>query len=86
MAKPGQPKLDPQLATPEIQKMTFPQHGGHLSIRNVGVNTLWISWDSKNWFDIASGTSFDEDCEVADVFYCTQLGRTSFVHNWVPWH
>ena len=31
-----------------------------VSIRNTGTNTLFVSFDHSNWFDIAAGTSFDD--------------------------
>jgi hypothetical protein len=52
-----------------------------ISLRNVGVNTLWVSFDRQHWFDIACGTSFDDRVNVKGMWYRTQLGQTRFVVN-----
>jgi len=52
-----------------------------LSLRNTGVNTLWLSFDKKNWFDVACGTSWDDRVNSPGFWFCTQVGVTSFVVN-----
>lgn len=87
MAKdPGQPSFFEGLALPE--SVCFPLGGriGHLSLRNTGINTLWISFDDKTFFDIASGTSYDEDVDIQSFYAKTQNGHTTFVCNGVIWH
>ena len=52
-----------------------------ISLRNTGVNTLWLSFDHENWFDVACGTSWDDRVSATGVWYCTQVGVTTFVVN-----
>lgn len=52
-----------------------------ISLRNTGVNTLWVSFDNEHWFDVACGTSWDDRVNVPGFWYCTQVGRTSLVVN-----
>lgn len=52
-----------------------------VSLRNTGVNTLWVSLDRQRWFDVACGTSWDDRINVPGFWYCTQVGTTSFVVN-----
>lgn len=50
-----------------------------ISLRNTGVNTLWLSFDRTSWFDVACGTSWDDRVTAQGLWFCTQLGRTTFV-------
>jgi hypothetical protein len=52
-----------------------------ISLRNTGVNTLWLSFDKQRWFDVACGTSWDDRVNVPGFWYRTQVGKTSFVVN-----
>ena len=52
-----------------------------VSLRNTGTNTLWLSFDRENWFDVAAGTSWDDRLAITGFWYCTQLGSTLFVVN-----
>lgn len=52
-----------------------------ISLRNTGVNTLWLSFDHVSWFDVACGTSWDDRVSAKGFWYCTQVGVTSFVVN-----
>lgn len=52
-----------------------------ISLRNTGVNTLWMSFDRSSWFDVACGTSWDDRVSTGGFWYCTQVGITSFVVN-----
>ena len=63
-----------------LQK-SITEHLPFLSMRNTGVNTLWISFDRANWFDVACGTSWDDRVSAKGFWYCTQVGITSFVVN-----
>lgn len=47
-----------------------------VSLRNLGTNTLWLSFDKKIWFDVACGTSYDERVREKGFWYRTQTGRT----------
>lgn len=87
MAKdPGQPHFFDGLALPESVRFPMPGRIGHLSLRNTGINTLWISFDDKNYFDIAAGTSYDEDVDIQGFWAKTLNGWTTFVTNGVIWH
>ena len=52
-----------------------------ISLRNLGGESLWISWDRVQWFDVPSGTSFGSHAVVAGFWHCTQIGETWFVVN-----
>lgn len=52
-----------------------------LSLRNTGVNTLWLSFDKNSWFDVACGTSWDDRVNAPGFWFCTQVGMTAFVVN-----
>lgn len=52
-----------------------------ISLRNTGVNTLWVSFDQKTWFDVACGTSWDDRVNVLGFWHRTQIGKTSIVVN-----
>lgn len=68
-------------ALPAVRFHRFTTVSRQISMRNTGVNTLWVSFDRQAWFDIAAGTSFDDRISVSGFWYCTQLGRTTFVVN-----
>lgn len=52
-----------------------------VSLRNTGVNTLWVSFDRICWFDVACGTSWDDRVNVPGFWFCTQVGTTTAVVN-----
>lgn len=56
-------------------------HSRAISLRNTGPETLWISFDGREWFDIPSGTSWGSHAVVGGFWHCTQVGETSFVGN-----
>lgn len=53
--------------------------GKELSLQNIGINTLWVSFDTKNWFFVASGTSFECRMEFDWLTVRTKIGRTRMV-------
>lgn len=75
----GAPMQGEVVATPKVEYHKFKTTTRQVSIRNVGVNTLWMSFDKENWHDVACGTSYDERVRVDGFWYCTQTGRTHFV-------
>jgi hypothetical protein len=78
-ADAGRPMLDEIEATPQIAYHRFDAHTRQVSLRNTGVNTLWLSFDRERWFDVASGTSWDDRVNILGLYFCTQTGRTYFV-------
>jgi len=69
-------------ATAKVRRHEFPVLTRQVSLRNTGTNTLWISIDEndqKTWFDVACGTSWDDRVRIKELWYCTQVGRTSFI-------
>lgn len=70
-------------ASSNVRYHKFTTATRQVSVRNTGTNTLWLSFDRTNWFDVAAGTSFDDRITARGFWYCTQLGRTSFVVNGV---
>ncbi len=72
---------DEILADAKVRYTKFPTSSRQVSLRNTGVNTLWISFDRKKWFDVACGTSWDDRVNVMGFWYCTQTGRTTFALN-----
>lgn len=68
IARPGEP-----------QHINFECPTRQISLRNTGVNTLWISTDQIEWFDVACGTSWEERLNVDGFWVQTQTGVTSFV-------
>lgn len=71
------------VASSAVRFFVFPAQTRQISLRNTGTNTLYVSFDRTNWIDVAAGTSFDDRFVVPGFWYCTQLGRTSFVVNGV---
>jgi len=53
--------------------------GKEVNIRNVRMNTLWISLDGHAEFDVASGTSFDARLEFDGFWARTKFGVTKVV-------
>ena len=53
--------------------------GKEINVRNVGMNTLFISLDGKAEFDVASGTSFDARLEFEGFWVRTKFGVTKVV-------
>lgn len=70
---------DERIARPAIRYIKFATATRQVSIRNTGVNTLWISFNRRKWHDVACGTSWDDRVNVKGFWYCTQTGETSFV-------
>lgn len=75
----GRPMPDERIARSAVRYMRFATATRQVSIRNTGVNTLWLSFDRKKWHDVACGTSWDDRANVPGFWYCTQTGETSFV-------
>ncbi len=69
------------IACSRIRYHKFKTATRQISLRNIGTNTLWVSFDRKHWFDVACGTSFDDRVNVNGFWYCTQIGVTAFVVN-----
>ena len=67
------------VATSNERLYRFKTSTRQISLRNVGNNTLWISLNRQDWFDVACGTSWDDRVNVNGFYYCTQTGQTSFV-------
>lgn len=80
-ADAGQPMPAELVARPRIRFHKFTTSTRQISLRNTGVNTLWMSFDRTNWFDVACGTSWDDRVAVGGFWYCTQVGTTTFVVN-----
>lgn len=68
-------------AWPAVRFHAFMTSTRQISLRNTGVNTLWMSFNRTCWFDVACGTSWDDRVNVQGFWYCTQVGVTSFVVN-----
>ena len=68
-------------ARPALRYHRFKTATRQISLRNTGVNTLWMSFDREIWFDVACGTSWDDRVSVVGFWYCTQVGVTSVVVN-----
>lgn len=80
-ADAGQVMPVERIARAAVRFHAFQTTTRQVSIRNTGTNTLWVSFDRQAWFDIAAGTSFDDRVSVLGFWFCTQLGKTSFVAN-----
>jgi hypothetical protein len=78
-ADAGEPMSAVLVADAEVRCHKFPAGTRQVSLRNTGTNTLWISLDQQNFFDVAVGTSWDDRVCVTSLWYCTQLGTTAFV-------
>jgi len=78
-ADAGEPMSAVLVADSEVRRYEFPTATRQVSLRNTGTNTLWLSFDQKNWIDIACGTSWDDRVNVQELWYCTQVGKTHFV-------
>ena len=70
---------DERVASPHIRYLKFDTATRQISLRNIGVNTLWISFNKRKWLDVACGTSWDDRVTVTGFWYQTQTGMTSFV-------
>lgn len=75
----GRPMPDERVASAKIRYIKFSTATRQVSLRNTGVNTLWVSFDRRKWHDVACGTSWDDRANVPGFWYCTQTGETSFV-------
>lgn len=69
------------VARARLRYHKFPTATRQISLRNTGVNTLWMSFDRVSWFDVACGTSWDDRVSTNGFWFCTQVGVTSFVVN-----
>lgn len=69
------------VAGPQVRYHRLTTASRQVSLRNTGVNTLWLSFDRKHWFDVACGTSWDDRVSTRGFWYCTQVGITTFVVN-----
>lgn len=79
-ADAGRPIHRNGVATSKIQRYDFHAYTRQLSMRNTGGETLWVSLDEgETWFDVSSGTSYDERVNIDSFLVCTQTGMTSFV-------
>jgi hypothetical protein len=78
-ADAGQPMPADLVARPCVGYHRFATATRQISLRNTGVNTLWVSFDKKKWHDVACGTSWDDRVSAKGFWYCTQVGVTSFV-------
>lgn len=71
-------------ASTTIEVLEFDTETRQLSVRNTGVSTLWFTFTDPAtgkavWFDVACGTSWDDRVITKRMWFCTQLGKTSFV-------
>lgn len=80
-ADTGRPMPAELVASAKTRYHKLPTTSRQISLRNTGVNTLWLSFDKLHWFDVACGTSWDDRVSVSGFWYCTQVGKTSFVVN-----
>lgn len=80
-ADTGRPMQAEIPSGPKIRFHRLVTASRQVSLRNTGVNTLWISLDRERWFDVACGTSWDDRINVVGFWHCTQVGLTSFVVN-----
>lgn len=70
-ADAGEPMSAVLVASAEVKKHEFDALTRQVSLRNTGTNTLWLSLDKKNWFDVACGTSWDDRVSIRKLYYCT---------------
>lgn len=61
--------------------INFGAYTRQVSLRNIGTEALWFSFDNTTWFDVACGTSWDDRVRVNKMWVRTQTGWTSFVFN-----
>ena len=80
-ADTGRPMPADLSAGPRVRYHKLATTTRQVSLRNTGVNTLWVSLDRISWFDVASGTSWDDRINVPGFWHCTQVGVTTFVAN-----
>lgn len=78
-ADAGQPMPGDLVAGPVVRYHRFVTATRQVSLRNTGVNTLWMSFDRQHWHDVACGTSWDDRVCALGFWYCTQVGVTAFV-------
>jgi hypothetical protein len=69
------------VAAAKVKYFKFTTATRQISIRNVGGETLWISFDRAIWYEVSSGTSWDDRANCQGFWYCTQTGHTEFVVN-----
>jgi hypothetical protein len=78
-ADAGAPMSENLVVSAAARIHRFPAVTRQVSLRNTGKNTLWVSLNKRNWFDVACGTSWDDRVSVEELRYCTQLGTTTAV-------
>lgn len=71
----GSPQCFTEIVTREPKWVACPA-GKELNLQNIGMSTLWISFDGKTEFHCASGTSFDARMEFQGFWRRTKLGVT----------
>jgi hypothetical protein len=74
----GSPLSYSRIVSRRPEKVDCPK-GKEVAVRNTGMSTLWISFDQKVYFDVASGTSFDVRAEADHFWVRTKVGTTSVV-------
>lgn len=80
-ADTGRPMPAELVASARLRYHKLVTASRQISLRNTGVNTLWLSFDRVHWFDVACGTSWDDRVNTPGFWYCTQVGVTALVVN-----
>ncbi len=80
-ADSGLPRVLNGSSTPEEQRFDLLGSTRAISLRNTGGESLWVSFDRREWFDVPSGTSWGSHAVARYFWHCTQIGETSFVVN-----
>lgn len=80
-ADTGRPMAAELFSDSKIRYHRLSTASRQISLRNTGVNTLWLSFDRTHWFDVACGTSWDDRVNVPGFWHCTQVGQTTSVVN-----
>ena len=79
VADAGWPTQYVLIASSHEERFEFPVWQRSVSLRNTGMNALWLSLDErKTWFHVPSGTSWDDRIVNSHFWYCTQTGKTTF--------
>lgn len=79
MSDLGSPLFFEDMAEPEPDQFSLPGRSSHFGIKNIGVNTLWLSFDGFNYFDVAVGTSYEDNMYYSSFWAKTLNGYTIFV-------
>lgn len=83
--KAGQPILEVLRVTSTPTVRQYGHGGGHITLSNRSINTVWISWDGDTWVEVSVGTSYECDQEVRFLHLMTQTGVSTMYVNWIPW-